>query len=86
MTKISILIGQLKVIEVFENVAITRITNLVSSGKTPVVQFRSVMTGDYAVPVRQEIAAGKIRAIPKLSAEPLKPVSNSRLLPPNSTV
>jgi outer membrane protein OmpA-like peptidoglycan-associated protein len=61
-TKISILIGQIKVIKLFENVAITRITNLVYSEKTPVLQYQSVMIGDYAVPrKKKEIAIKKIK-------------------------
>lgn len=65
-TKVSILIGQIKVIKVFENVAITRITNLVYSEKTPVLQYRSVMIGDYAVPVKENMVTGKTRNTPKL--------------------
>ncbi|MFQ5456570.1 MAG: OmpA family protein [Nitrospirota bacterium] len=47
--KISILVGQVKVIKLFKNVAITRIISLTSPDDTPVLQYRTVMIGDYAV-------------------------------------
>lgn len=68
--KISILIGQMKVIKVFGSVAIARITHLVSSEETPVLQYRSVMIGDYAVPAKKEKSAGAIRPVPTLSGAP----------------
>jgi outer membrane protein OmpA-like peptidoglycan-associated protein len=68
-TKISILIGQVKVIEVFEDIAITRIINLVHSEKTPVLQYRSVMTGDYAVPAKNRTVPREPGSIPKLSGK-----------------
>jgi outer membrane protein OmpA-like peptidoglycan-associated protein len=73
-TKISILIGQIKVIKVFENVAITRITNLVYSEKTPVLQYRSVMIGDYAVPGKKKMVTRETRKTPKkmVTVEPRK--------------
>jgi len=65
-TKISILIGQIQVIKVFENVAITRIINLVYSGNTPVLQYQSVMIGDYAVPAQMKMVTEESRNTPIL--------------------
>jgi outer membrane protein OmpA-like peptidoglycan-associated protein len=58
-TIISILIGQLQAIRVFENVAITRITSLSYSENTPVLQYQSVMIGDFAVPTRKKMVMRK---------------------------
>jgi len=63
-TIISILIGQIEVIKVFENVAITRISNLAYSGNTPVLQYQSVMTGDFAVPTLKKVVTEKPRKTP----------------------
>ena len=45
-----ILIGQVKVIRVFANLAVTRLYALEPSTKKPIVQYRSVMIGDYVRP------------------------------------
>jgi len=69
-TKISILIGQLEVIKVFEDIVITRIAGLAYSEDTPVVRYRSVMIGDYAVPVKKAVLTGEISVPPDSPAEP----------------
>lgn len=53
--EISILVGQVRVIRLFNNVAITRILALTSSDDTPVLRYRTVMIGDYAVPSRDQV-------------------------------
>jgi len=63
-TIISILIGQLQAIRVFENVTISRITSLVYSGNTPVLQYQSVMIGDFAVPTRKKMVMREAPAAP----------------------
>jgi outer membrane protein OmpA-like peptidoglycan-associated protein len=52
--EINILVGQVKVIRLFKNIAITRIIALTSSDDSPVLQYRTVMIGDYAVPTRNQ--------------------------------
>jgi outer membrane protein OmpA-like peptidoglycan-associated protein len=52
--KIRVPVGKLKVIKLFKKVAITRIISLESSDKAPVLLYRTVMIGDYAVPVIQQ--------------------------------
>ena len=46
---ISVPVGQVKVLKVFKDIAIARITSLDSPDKTPVLEYRTVMLGDYAV-------------------------------------
>jgi outer membrane protein OmpA-like peptidoglycan-associated protein len=48
--EIGVLVGRVKVFRLFQNVAITRIISLTSSDASPVLQYRTVMHGDYAVP------------------------------------
>jgi len=48
--EISIFVGKVKVVRLFKNVAITRIIALTSSDDNPVLQYRTVMIGDYAFP------------------------------------
>jgi outer membrane protein OmpA-like peptidoglycan-associated protein len=45
---LKILIGQVKVIRVFPNLAVTRLHALELSTEKPIVEYRSVMIGDYA--------------------------------------
>ena len=45
-----ILIGQIKVIRVFSNLAVTRLHALEPSTEKPIVKYRSVMIGDYVRP------------------------------------
>ncbi len=47
---ISIHVGQVKVFKLYKNLAITRMHSLTTSQKTPVLEYRTVMIGDYAVP------------------------------------
>ena len=51
-----ILIGQIKVIRVFPKLAVTRLHSLEPSTEEPIVNYRSVMLGDFALP-RPESAA-----------------------------
>jgi len=48
--EISILVGQVKVIGLFREVSIARIVSLTSAKDSPVLDYRSIMIGDYAVP------------------------------------
>jgi outer membrane protein OmpA-like peptidoglycan-associated protein len=48
--EISVLVGQVKVISLFKDIAVTRIISLTSSDNTPVIRYRTVMLGDYVVP------------------------------------
>ncbi len=51
--RIRILVGQLKVFRLFQDVAVTRIFSLTASSDSPILQYRTVMVGDYAVPRNQ---------------------------------
>jgi outer membrane protein OmpA-like peptidoglycan-associated protein len=48
--EVSILVGQIKILNLYKNVAIARLVALTYSFDTPVLQSRSVMIGDYVVP------------------------------------
>jgi len=48
---ISIYVGQVKVFKLYKNLAITRLHSLSTSQKTPALEYRTVMIGDYAVPI-----------------------------------
>ena len=48
--EISVLVGQVKVISLFKDIAVTRIISLTSSDSTPVIRYRTVMLGDYVIP------------------------------------
>jgi outer membrane protein OmpA-like peptidoglycan-associated protein len=61
--EISVLVGQVKVIRSFNNVAIGRILALTSSDDTPVLRYRTVMIGDYAIPSRDQVDTKKDKKI-----------------------
>ncbi len=46
---ISVPVGQVKVLKIYEDLAVARIESLTSADKTPVLQYKTVMLGDYAV-------------------------------------
>ena len=56
--RIRILVGQLKVFRLFQDVAVTRIFSLSASSDSPILQYRTVMVGDYAVPRNQLATKG----------------------------
>ena len=72
---VSILVGKLKVISLFEKTAITRIISLTSSDNTPVLRYRTVMLGDYIDPpgsrMGQHISQTKKKE-PKKDKKPIK--------------
>jgi outer membrane protein OmpA-like peptidoglycan-associated protein len=51
---IRIFIGQLRIIKLFDNMAIARIHSIDSSENSPIVTYRTVMVGDYAVPSKRK--------------------------------
>jgi len=70
--EISIPVGKIKVFKVYEDVALTRIISLASSSDSPVLKYRTVMTGDYAVPRKKQVAKEETR---------ITPVSNNTATP-----
>ncbi len=46
---VSVPVGQLKVLKTYKDIAIARIESLTSVDTTPVLEYRTVMLGDYAV-------------------------------------
>ena len=52
--EISILVGRVEVIDLSKTVAIARTIALTSAKDAPVLRYRAVMVGDYAVPARAE--------------------------------
>jgi outer membrane protein OmpA-like peptidoglycan-associated protein len=67
---ISILVGQVKVFKLFKNVAAVRIISLASSDKNPVLEYRTVMIGDYAVPPRINAVSSKDSRPSKVNITP----------------
>ena len=59
--EVSIAIGQIEVMELFENVAIARTVALTSSEDATVLRYHTVMTGDYAVPIIKAVNKKKVR-------------------------
>lgn len=59
--EVSIAIGQIEVISLYEDVAIARTVALLSSGDATVLRYRTVMTGDYAVPEIEAVNKKKVR-------------------------
>ncbi len=51
---IRIFVGQLRIIRLFDNMAIARIHSINSSLNSPIVTYRTVMVGDYAVPSKRK--------------------------------
>jgi outer membrane protein OmpA-like peptidoglycan-associated protein len=47
---ISIHVGKVKVFKLYKNLAITRLHSLTTAEKNPVLEYRTVMIGDYVVP------------------------------------
>ncbi len=56
--EVTIPVGQMKVIRVFKEVAVARIIALASPEDSPVLEYRSVKIGDYAVPRRSRDTSG----------------------------
>ncbi len=73
---ISILVGRVKVISLFKNIAITRIISLASPEDTPLLQYQTVMQGDYTVP--RPIRQGEIQENMSSEAETM-PVEKEQL-------
>ena len=62
---ISIHVGQVKVFTLYKNIAITRLHSLNTSEKDPVLEYRTVMIGDYVVPeIKKERLASGINTLP----------------------
>ncbi len=84
---VDILVGNLKVISLFDKTAITRIISITSSEDTPVLRYRTVMLGDYIVlngsPMRRQTSQMK-EPLPKIDIEPGK--SAPALLLPSSVL
>lgn len=72
--KVNILVGQVKILSLFKNMAITRIIALTSSYDTPIIRYRTVMLGDFVVPkgagINNDTSAANNRA-PKADAKPV---------------
>ncbi len=72
--KVNILVGQVKILSLSENMAITRIIGLTSSYDTPIIRYRTVMLGDFVVPkgngINSDTSAANNRA-PKADAKPV---------------
>jgi outer membrane protein OmpA-like peptidoglycan-associated protein len=51
---IRIFVGQLRIITLFDNMAIARIHSIDSSLNNPILTYRTVMVGDYAAPSKRE--------------------------------
>jgi len=85
--EIAIRVGQVRVVKLYKDVAVTRITALTSVDDTPVLQYRTVMLGDYAVvrktpaePKKENKVSQTDRMKPVMHEEPL-PVDSVMLLP-----
>ncbi len=62
---ISIFVGQVRVFKLYKNIAITRLHALTASDKNPVLEYRTVMIGDYVVPqIKKESLASGISTLP----------------------
>ena len=59
--EVSIAIGQIEVVSLYEDVAIARTVALLSSEDATVLRYRTVMTGDYAVPGIAAVNKKKVR-------------------------
>jgi outer membrane protein OmpA-like peptidoglycan-associated protein len=62
--KIRIPVGKIKAFKVYKNVSLTRIISLKSSSDSPVLKYRTVMIGDYAVPRKKQLAKKESKIAP----------------------
>ena len=65
--EVSIAIGQIEVVSLYEDVAIARTVALVSSEDATVLRYRTVMTGDYAVPEIEAVNKKKVRVYSRIN-------------------
>lgn len=77
--EVAIKVGQVKVIKLYKDVAVTRITDLTSVDDTPVLRYRTIMVGDYAVVAKAPIESSKEDRAPQTN--PMKPVMHEEPLP-----
>ena len=68
---IRIFVGQLRIIRLFDNMAIARIHSIDSSLNSPILTYRTVMVGDYAVPSKRKNISVKQKSVgPRNNNEP----------------
>ncbi len=77
--EIGIRVGQVRVFKVYEDVAIARIAALTSVDEAPVLRYRTVMVGDYAVVRKKQEEPRKESTV--THTEPVKPVMSAKPLP-----
>ncbi len=76
---ISVPVGKLKVSHVYKNVAIARIESLTSSEDNPVLEYRTVMIGDYAAIKKEPVVLLPSNVLFKLGDWKLKPEAKTVL-------
>jgi len=77
---ISIHIGKVKIFKLYRNLAITRLHSLSTSENSPVLEYRTVMIGDYVVPeIKKASSASGINTIASSIKE--EQLSDGLLLP-----
>jgi outer membrane protein OmpA-like peptidoglycan-associated protein len=76
--KVNILVGQVEIISLFKNIAITRIIALTSSYDAPIIRYRTVMLGDFVVPKGTRISSDTSARNKPVRESDARPVS----LPP----
>ena len=79
--ELSILVGQVKIIRLSKKIAITRIIGLASSGDTAVLDYQTVMIGDYAVPRKIEETTVSSLSLEGKRGEEVHPLNPGILLP-----
>lgn len=89
--RIRVLIGKLKVIDVYKDISIARIDTLEPLSSNPIVNYRTVMIGDYlkppVAPVKRESASGaSLKTTMIIPANILFDYNSWKLKPEASTV
>jgi outer membrane protein OmpA-like peptidoglycan-associated protein len=80
--EIAIRVGQVRVVKLYKDVAVTRITALASVDDAPVLRYRTVMVGDYAVVAKTQAAPKKENKVAR--TDRIKPLSQEEPLPADS--
>ncbi len=78
----SVPVGKVKIYNVFKNVATTRIVSLTSSDEVPILEYRTIMVGDYAVLKKEKKSLGILfpsKVLFNLSKWDLKPEAKKAL-------
>ena len=82
--EIAIRVGQVRVVKLYKDVAVTRITSITSVDDAPVLQYRTVMIGDYAVVSKTQAEPKKENKVSQTDS--MKPVMHEEPLPVDSGV